>query len=213
MRGPGPWRALLLVPLLWLAACGLADDERDAENKHIYIENRFSDSRFREFCLAHYDLNGDGGVSRYEAQRILDMDCAGLGIASLNGIEEFTRLQRLDCSGNALASLDLRACTSLRRLNCSDNELTMLDIGRLAMLATLDCDGNRLPVLLLPAAGSLVSVSCVGNDLPTLDVSHCALVMDRVDVRGNSRLGVLYVGALQRISDLQFDGPTVVERL
>lgn len=199
--------------MLGFAACGLADDERDAENKHIYIENRFSDPRFREFCLAHYDLNGDGRVSRYEAQRILAMDCAGLGIASLNGIGEFTRLQRLDCSDNALETLDLRACTSLRRLDCSDNRLARLDIEGLAMLVSLACNANRLPALRLPATGALVSVSCAGNDLPTLDVSHCAQAMERVDARGNARLGVLYVGASQQISDLQIDGPTVVERL
>lgn len=195
-----------------LAACGLADDERDAENKHIYIENRFSDPRFREFCLAHYDLNGDGHVSRYEAERILDMDCAGLEIGSLDGIGEFTRLQRLDCSRNALATLDLKACTALRRLNCSDNRLTLLGIDRLALLAALDCGGNRLPSLRLPVAGALVSVSCAGNELLTLDVSHCALTMQRLDARDNPQLEVLYVGAAQQIADLQIDGATIVER-
>ncbi len=119
------------------------------------------------------------------------MDCAGLEIASLNGIEEFSRLQRLDCSDNALSTLDLSACRSLRRL---------------------DCSGNLLPALLLPASGTLVSVLCAANDLVTLDISHCALAMQTLNARGNARLGVLYVGASQRIADLQIDGGTVVER-
>jgi len=140
------------------------------------------------------------------------MDCAGLEIASLNGIEEFSRLQRLDCSDNALSTLDLSACRSLRRLDCSSNDLLRLDIEPLGSLETLDCSGNRLPALLLPASGTLVSVSCAANDLVTLDVSHCALTMQMLNARGNARLGILYVGASQRIADLQIDGGTVVER-
>lgn len=56
------------VPLLafaLLAACGLADDERDDKNKRVYIT--FADPAFEAYCLEHFDIDHDGRISRYEA--------------------------------------------------------------------------------------------------------------------------------------------------
>lgn len=189
---------LLAMPLFF-AACGLADDDRDADNKYIYIEDKFSDPRFYAFCMEHYDLNGDGHISRYEAQRILKMDCSGLGIASLNGIGEFSRLQRLVCSDNALTLLDLSGNRALTYLDCSANLLARLDIGRLLLLATLYCGDNRLPSLLPPATAALVTIDCQRNDLQTLDVSRCGAAL-RADVRSNPALTVVYCLATQSIT-------------
>lgn len=197
---------------LFLAACGLADDERDYENRYIYIENQFSDPHFRAFCMEHYDLNRDGHVSRYEAQRILKMECPGLEIASMNGINEFIHLQRLDCSDNILTSLDLSKCTSLRELDCSDNALASLGIKRLISLITLDCSRNRLSDLQLPATRTLVRIDCARNELQTLDVSNCAQTMSQLDARSNPRLEVIYARVDQQFGELLIDGPTLVER-
>lgn len=189
---------LLAFPLLF-AACGLAEDDRDTDNKYIYIENQFSDPHFRAFCMEHYDLNDDGHVSRYEAQRILKMECPGLEIASLNGIGEFSRLQRLDCSDNALTILDLSQNRSLTYLNCSGNRLERLDIDRLLLLASLDCSDNRLTSLLLPATRALVLIDCQRNDLRTLDVSNCGDAL-RADVSNNPSLTTVYCRASQRVT-------------
>ncbi|MFQ7502136.1 MAG: hypothetical protein ACLRMJ_01565 [Alistipes finegoldii] len=70
------------VPLLafaLLAACGLVDDERDDKNKRVYIT--FADPAFEAYCLEHFDIDHDGRISRYEAQRVLKMDCPDRGIA------------------------------------------------------------------------------------------------------------------------------------
>ena len=78
------------VPLLafaLLAACGLADDERDDKNKRVYIT--FADPAFEAYCLEHFDIDHDGRISRYEAQRVLKMDCPDCGIAARTA-----RLQR-----------------------------------------------------------------------------------------------------------------------
>lgn len=197
--------SLLAMPLLF-ATCGLADDDRDADNKYKYIEDKFSDPHFFAFCMEHYDLNGDGHVSRYEAQRILKMDCSGLGIASLDGIEEFSRLQRLVCSDNILTVLDLSGNRALTYLDCSANLLVRLDIERLLLLATLDCGSNRLPSLLPPATAALVTIDCQRNDLQTLDVSRCGAAL-RADVRSNPALTVVYCLPSQHITA---DGQTQI---
>lgn len=200
-------RTFTFFALLLLTACGLADDPRDEDNKYIYIH--LPDGRFRDYCLREFDTDGDGRISRYEAQRVRSISCPGLAIASLTGIEEFRRLERLDCSGNALTSLGVQRCTLLRTLDCSDNRLVRLDLGDLRALTYLDCSANELARLDLKTP-SLSTLLCSRNDFTTLDVSRCAGTMERVDVRENPSLAVLYVRAGQ-VRQLQYGPPTEIE--
>ena len=113
-------RALPVLLLLLSAACGLAEDERDEKNRYIYLT--FYDKAFEAYCLDEFDVDGDGRISRYEAQRVRTVECPERGVASLSDLKEFTRLERLDCRGNALSRLDV-TMTRLEWLDCSDNGL------------------------------------------------------------------------------------------
>lgn len=200
-------RTLSLFALLLLTACGLAEDPRDEDNKYIYIN--LPDGRFRDYCLREFDTDGDGRISRYEAQRVRSIACPGLGIASLTGIEEFTRLERLDCADNELTSLGVQRSTLLRTLDCSDNQLVRLDVGELRSLTYLDCSDNDLPRLDLRTP-SLSTLLAARNDFTTLDVCACARTMERVDVRENPSLTLLYVRTGQ-VRQLQYGPPTEIE--
>ena len=116
-------RALPVLLLLLSAACGLAEDERDEKNRYIYLT--FYDKAFEAYCLDEFDVDGDGRISRYEAQRVRTVECPERGVASLSDLKEFTRLERLDCRGNALTRLDV-TMTRLEWLDCSDNGLVSI---------------------------------------------------------------------------------------
>lgn len=113
--------------MLAAGACGLADDERREENRYIYPV--FSDKTFEAYCIREFDLDGNGRISRYEAQRVVRVECSGLGIATLYDIAEFSNLRELDCSGNDLATLDVSMLAHLERLDCSHNRLATLEVG------------------------------------------------------------------------------------
>ena len=104
---------LLATLFLPLHSCGLGEDSRDEDNRYVYL--RFADPAFEAYCLEHWDLNGDGRISRYEAQRVWDMDCSSLGIKTLAGIEEFTALRKPDCSGKEIVSPDVAQCIFLEQ--------------------------------------------------------------------------------------------------
>lgn len=197
---------LLPILLLFCTACGLADNERDEENKRIYLT--FHDKAFEAYCLENFDSNHDGRISRYEAQRVLRMDCPDRGIASMTDIRDFVNLQRLDCSGNTLTQLDLTASTRLERLDCSSNALTSLDINGLRSLTELNCSANRLPNLDLRSNASLAQLDCRVNALTTLDLKACSANL-RADVSGNPALTTVYALSSQSVN---FDGQTVIQR-
>ncbi|MEI3583779.1 MAG: hypothetical protein V8Q29_04385 [Alistipes shahii] len=195
-------RALPVLLLLLSAACGLAEDERDEKNRYIYLT--FYDKAFEAYCLGEFDVDGDGRISRYEAQRVRTVECPERGVASLSDLKEFTRLERLDCRGNALTRLDV-TMTRLEWLDCSDNGLVSLDVNGLRGLAYLDCGGNSLPRLDLQSNASLATLLCPDNALAgSLDVTSCASGL-RADVRGNPSLATVYCLASQSVD---FNGPT-----
>lgn len=101
-------------------------------------------------------------------------------------------MEQLNCSGNALISLDIKGLRFLNRLDCSNNDLTYINLATNAALENLWCGGNRFA---------------------SLDISHCATDMIRVDTVPNESLSVLYKRAGQRILNLNVDGGTKVEDL
>lgn len=201
-------RVLSSFLLLLCTSCGLLDDGQDDAARTDYL--RFTDPAFERFCLETLDLNGDGRFSRYEAERIVRMDCSGRGIVSLDEISDFRNLQQLDCSDNDLTRLDLSSCPRMTELDCARNRISWLDVRGLAVLSALDCSANLLVALDLRGDTALSTLDCGGNGLRTLDVSGCAMVMERVDAMSSPELETLYKGASQEIRVLRVDGHTDV---
>ena len=190
-------RVFPVLLLLLCTACGLAEDERDEKNKYIHLT--FYDKAFEAYCLERFDTDGDGRISRYEAQRVRNMECPERGIGSLTDIREFFNLRRLDCRGNELTQLDLSACKYLERLDCSGNELVSLDLNGLRGLTELNCSGNALLRLDLQSNASLSDLDCRSNALTTLDVAPCSSTL-RADVRDNPALTTVYCRAGQSVA-------------
>ena len=88
-------------------------------------EEHFPDSAFREYITAA-DLDTDHWLDEDEIAGVTGIDVSGMGIQDLRGIGYFTALESLDCSDNALTSLDLSANTALQTLNASGNRLDIV---------------------------------------------------------------------------------------
>ena len=135
----------------------------------------FPDYCFRENWILKQTFADDDYLTDQEAASVTAIDVSSKGIANLKGIEHFTALKTLNCSGNSLvtSTLDVSKNTALEVLNCSSNyNLTTLDLSKNTKLKTLDCSNNyEMTVLDVSANTALQTLRCNNNQLTTLDVS------------------------------------------
>ncbi|OUO86093.1 hypothetical protein B5F40_15395 [Gordonibacter sp. An230] len=117
------------------------------------------------------DEDEDGFLSDDERLGVTTIDVRNMGIASLEGIEKFSNLQKLQCSYNSLASLGLSGLPSLRTLRCNHNSLASLDVSGLSALEYLQCSNNSLASLDASGLPSLRTLYCSGNSLASLGLS------------------------------------------
>ncbi len=185
----------------------MTEGDEDERNRTRYLT--FDDEVFTAYCLSHFDLNGDDRLSRYEAERVVEIDCVGLGIRTLGDLKAFTNLEYLDCSDNELTRLDVEGCRSLVELRAVRNQLVQLRIGGLRSLRTVECSENQLTQLGLGTAVNLQRFEAIDNRFEILDFSTCSGSL-RANVRQNPLLRTVYARAGQQID---YESPTeVIER-
>lgn len=121
--------------------------------------------------------NGDGSVTLSELdlialEEIETLDLSGKGLKNLYGIEVYSNLKYLFCSGNkSLTKIDVRKLTKLETLECESCALTELNVTGLTNLRTLSCAENQLTSLDLTGLTNLRTLSCSQNQLTSLDLT------------------------------------------
>lgn len=166
-------------------------------------DTNFPNAAFRSYISDSFDKAALGYLTRSQLDAVTVMDCSDMAIANLKGIEFFTGLEELICSGNDLGALDLSANTALSTLDCSNNLITELGLGNNSSLSTLVCSGNALTALDLSGKTALVKLYCSDNALSSLNVSGCSALstldcvenkLTALDVSGCAALEILWCG-------------------
>lgn len=184
-------------------------------------ENHFPDANFREY-VRQFDANSDGILREAEILKVTLIDVSWLRISSLQGVEYFTALQRLDCYHNhQLTALDVSKNTALQWLACQDNQLTTLDVSKNTALQRLDCSFNQLTALNVSKNAALQTLWCNSNQLTALDLSKNTVLynlqcngnqLTTLDVSKNTALQTLRCNDNQ-LTTLNLSGCTALEFL
>lgn len=122
----------------------------------------------------------DGQVLTSDVASVTQLDVSDLFIFDLTGIQDFTSLEILNCSGNHfLNSLDVTNLLFLKELYCGGNTISNLDISNNVNLESLDCSYNRLwsidvsnNVLLEELGIGDFACDLPGNGITSVDLSN-----------------------------------------
>ncbi len=133
------------------------------------------DANFKNALLTHnpvIDLNADGQIQVSEAiafTGFLRVDSKN--IADLTGINAFTNITRLSCTGNQLTSLNIVGLNSLTHIYSDGNRFTTLSFNNLPALQGIFCPGNLLTALQLTNLPQLQTINAEYNYFTTLNFS------------------------------------------
>ena len=104
-----------------------------------YVVN-IPDANFKTYLVGNtaINTNGDTEIQVSEAAAFAgQINCSGLSISDLTGIEAFTALTDLRCNLNSLTALDVSNNTALTTFYCSNNSLTSLNVASNTALTAL----------------------------------------------------------------------------
>lgn len=143
----------------------------------------------------------DGVVPTANISNVAILNVSGQLINNLTGIESFTNLLELNCSGNNLTTLNLSQNTNLGILNCGFNQLTSLNITQNIYLYSLYCSSNQLSNLNVTQNINLTQLYCANNLFTSIDVSNnTALTLLNLNNSQLTSLNVTQNTALQTLA-------------
>lgn len=144
-------------------------NQADDEGAHLLT---FAED-FKAYLVENFDTDGDGEISRDEAELITAIECEDLGLTSLEGVRNLTNLQTLHCSYNAIETLDVSGMTSLTELLCDHNLITDLNVSDCTSLNNIECNSNAIGELnLADCRNTLTTITCNENKLARLDLTN-----------------------------------------
>lgn len=145
-------------------------------------EKNFPDEAFRALLAETVDGSGDSLLSTLEMRRVSELNCSGLGIADLTGIEHFTQLVALNCENNKLLS----------EIYCGGNRLATLDLTGLPIK---DAETDTGHVQKLPGSYTL---SGTENGVGLFDLSQI--------------VGKAHIGSITEVKGAAYDKETGIAR-
>ncbi len=119
--------------ILFFSVCSIMISGCNDKDSKVMVE--IPDAKFKTYLLENFDKNADGELSLSEAKSIKDINCSGMDIAALDGIEKFANLESLDCRNNDLSELEIRYNKKLNKLVCTGNKTPLtIYIGMTSLL-------------------------------------------------------------------------------
>ncbi|MBU2927317.1 T9SS type A sorting domain-containing protein [Winogradskyella psychrotolerans] len=127
------------------------------------------------FEQALIDLGYDNVLDDYVLTASIDtvtsLDVSDLSISDLTGIEDFSALETLLASTNALTSIDISNNLALVELALSYNQLSSLDISNNTALTSLFINDNLLTTIDVSNNAALTRFGIMRNQFTSIDVS------------------------------------------
>ncbi|MEM6720868.1 MAG: LamG-like jellyroll fold domain-containing protein [Bacteroidota bacterium] len=130
-------------------------------------------------------IANDGFVFTYRINTVTSLDISNQGIGEVIGIQEFTALEILDCSGNFFNDLIISNLTNLRELYCHTVFLPVLNVSSNTNLEKLIMYDANCSNLTLGQHTALTELSVRNNGLSTFNTTYLT-ALENLNYENNS---------------------------
>ena len=131
----------------------------------------FNDSNFESALLNHspkIDTNSDGKIQIEEAAEVIELKINDKSINSIDEINYFKKLKKLNCNDNRIKNLTITDLPLIEEILCRTNGMEKLSLFNLELLNSLICGSNNLTILNLKKCPNLLELYCLDNNLSKL---------------------------------------------
>lgn len=149
----------------------------DINFKNALVNTNCVDNDNNGTAEADADSNNDNEIQLSEAQNVIRLLVFNQNINDLNGIENFTNLQKLDCSGNNLTTLNIQNNTIITTLWCNSNQITSLILNNLPSLTEINCGYNLMQTVDLSTIGFVQGSFSNNPNLQSINLRNNVLNM------------------------------------
>lgn len=199
--------AMLIQPMAGIGSVYAADG--------VDIASTFTDSTFRKYVSENFDTDGNGYLSDDEiaAVKTVDVSKCAPAIISLEGVQMFTGLTELNCSGQGIRNLNIQNLTALEQIDVSNNMISSLTLPVEAdNLVYLDVSNNHITSLTsLSEYDNLTFLNANVTNLSEISVANMknlaylgvnATTISKLDLSANTNLRILECRAMTAMSEL-----------
>ncbi len=131
----------------------------------------FKDKNFEKAVLENHDLNKDGKMSPYEADRVENLFLMNKGIASGEDLPYFKNARMIILDENNIPELSLKNMDNVQLISCAGSKVSVFTANNLKSLTSLYLDGNQIENISLQSTPKIKQLTVSLNKIKTIDVS------------------------------------------
>jgi Leucine-rich repeat (LRR) protein len=162
----------------------------------------FKDKNLEKAVIENSDLNKDGKINQFEADRIENLFLVNKGITNTEDLAYFKNAKMIVLDDNSILNLSLKNMDHLQLFSCTGCKISNFKAENLKNLASLYLDNNQIENISLKTTPRIDQLTVSLNKIKTIDVSSLKYLkklnlehnlIQKLDISKNMNLETLNV--------------------
>ncbi|WP_374460004.1 leucine-rich repeat domain-containing protein [Chryseobacterium taeanense] len=131
----------------------------------------FKDKNLQKAVTENFDLNKDGSINQFEADRIENLFLAGKGIISAEDLHYFKNAKMIVMDDNNIANMSLKNMDHLQLFSCTGCKIISFKAENLKKITSLYLDNNKIENISLKSIPLINQLTVSLNKIKAIDLS------------------------------------------
>lgn len=131
----------------------------------------FKDKNFEKAVIENFDLNKDGNIIQFEADRVENLFLVGKGITTAEDLRYFKNAKMIVLDDNTIPILSLKNADHLQLFSCTRCKTSSFSAENLKNLTSLYLDDNGIENILFRSTPAISQLTVSLNKIKAIDIS------------------------------------------
>lgn len=162
----------------------------------------FKDKNFEKTVVENFDLNKDGAINQFEADRVENLFLVKKGITIADDVSYFKNAKIIILDDNIIQSIFIKNMDHVQLFSCTGCKISNFRAENAKSLASLYLDNNDIETISLKTTPKIDQLTVSLNKIKTIDLSSLKNLktlnlehnqIQKLDISGNLNLQTLNV--------------------